>query len=143
VEVIPAVNRRQSTQSWVAYRQASSGRASALAGKLAAGRRFTCPVAVSTAIPEELPSAADFTERQGAELLTFILKGLDQEEETMFGDDLQQAVAEALRSNSVLPIARLLGDWEATVELKREAQLARELDEAIEESQALRRGRAG
>jgi len=91
--------------------------------------------------PAQLSAIYRLTEREGRELLSFILKHLDAEEKGVFEDDLQQAVAEALSSRSLFPIAHLLADWETTAEVKADSELSRKLHEAFEEADSFRGGR--
>ena len=81
-------------------------------------------------------AVSEYTERRGDDLLAFILAHIDTEENGWFTNDLREAIGEAIRIRSLAPIGQVLGDWEATVEVKLDPGLSRELYEALQEGES-------
>lgn len=81
-------------------------------------------------------AVSEFTERRGDDLIAFILAHIDTEEKGWFANDLRGAIGEAIRTRSLAPIGQILGDWEATVEIKLDPGLSRELYEALQDGES-------
>ena len=78
---------------------------------------------------------SEYMERHGDDLLQFISSSLDAEEQCRFSSELASVALAALESASLLPLARFFGDWEESVSLKLDTDLAEQIGRALEEAE--------
>ncbi len=81
-------------------------------------------------------AVSKFTDRQGDDVLRFLIAHLDEEEKSSLLSDLGQAAGDAVKTGSLAPIAQCFADWEATVSIRLDPLLSQELHEAIREARA-------